>query len=152
MCISVSNFQARRLEVVQATEEAAEGRLLELADKACQDPTTQRTLAAALEGTLYNLMQVRYRALVCVDWVVSNSSQTVSLCWTKYDKILNCVKRGHLDKFQQLHETSTYPWQLYFSCSTRHDRCPQDFFGTPKVEFLAFITLALIAVFFVIRD
>lgn len=43
-------------------EEAAENRLLSLADKACQDPDTQRTVAAALEGTFYNLMQVRVSA------------------------------------------------------------------------------------------
>eukprot|EP00752_Nemacystus_decipiens_P004480 g4092.t1 len=49
--------QARRLQAVRATEERTRQRLLQLADKACQDHDTQRIVAAALEGTFFNLIQ-----------------------------------------------------------------------------------------------
>lgn len=50
--------QARRLQAVRATEERTKQRLLGLADEACQDHDTQRIVAAALEGTFFNLIQV----------------------------------------------------------------------------------------------
>lgn len=50
--------QARRLQAVRATEEKTRQRLLGLADKACQDHDVQRIVAAALEGTFFNLIQV----------------------------------------------------------------------------------------------
>lgn len=51
-------LQARRRQAAHATDEKARQRLLGLADKACQDHDTQRMVAAALEGTFFNLIQV----------------------------------------------------------------------------------------------
>lgn len=50
---------------MQTAEEKLRQRLLGLVDKASQDHDTQRIVAAVLEGTFFNLMQVNLKGIYC---------------------------------------------------------------------------------------
>lgn len=71
---------------MQAAEEKARVRLLELADIACQEHDTQRMVAAAVEGTFFNLIQV------CSKYFFPCSAR--KWCWNLL-RIAACPRKGH---------------------------------------------------------
>ena len=61
MCVDQKTWHQQS---IQATDKAEEQRLQQrLASKACENHETQRMVAAALEGTFFNVMQVRQTVL-----------------------------------------------------------------------------------------